>query len=186
MATGGKQETASTSSLHRPASIALSSDYEESPEKPENILSPMSPSSHFTRSIIANARDCIFPYVTLCHWDNIMGPRVRHLWLTRTSSRQLTKDVLQSVSSHTLNSEICRDPTEPNIDLRLNVAPDRNLAFYSALFGALGIHEYCVHSLCFVMSHKNLRHFLPMMETCRLWLLRMVSRLRVLLQKVTN
>lgn len=70
-------------------------------------ITPLSPSSKFTESSIDIPGQNLIKYMMLSHWDNILGPRVVHVWNMGTSS--LDSGFLSRISSQSLSGEICRE-----------------------------------------------------------------------------
>ena len=154
-------------------------------------LSPQTPSSQFKKCRLENEGDVPTPLLAavLCHWDNIVGPKVRYLWLTgrRAPPALLTIDLLNFLAHYTVSGEIARDPTDPNVETKLYTSADKGVALVSLVFGAVGYSQcLTVHSLSLIASHHELACFLKYKDVCLEWLQRVVPRLRVLLAKVSD
>lgn len=148
--------------------------------------SPKSPGSLYSKTTLQNAPDNLLSSIVLCYWDNILGPRVRHLWETpSTEMPSATSEVLHQIASHTLSGEICRDPTDPHVDTKFFVIKEGGFLVHSFVFGALGLTDFGVHSLSAVMREDNMSRCLQLQSLLHQWMTRGVARLRVLMEKVT-
>ena len=74
----------------------------------EEECSPMSPSSSFSVSSIGNIEHSFVDALLLCGWDNILGPRLEHVWYVRGRPQPHT-NILRYVTTQALSGEICRD-----------------------------------------------------------------------------
>lgn len=151
---------------------------------PKSVLSPTSPSSVFSKSVIAAMDDCILDGVLLSQWDNILGPRIRHLWLT-SSPQGFTLDMLNHVATQTLCGDICRDPESPHIDTKLYIVKEKNIVIHTFIFGAMGKADLAVHSLSLIIALAEYTSYLQVHNLCSTWMHRLLAKLRVLLEKVT-
>ena len=145
-------------------------------------LSPKSPSSIFTKTVLEGSKGSIISAILLSQWDNILGPRIRHLW-TNENQNNITLDILNHVASHTLSGEICRDPTERDIDTKFYVIKDKGVVVTAFVFGAMGLSDMAVHSLSIIVPHSQLNSFLHLHDLSLRWLTRFISKLRILLEK---
>lgn len=69
---------------------------------------PLSPSSGFSVSSIGNIEHSFVDALLLCHWDNILGPKMEHVWYV-TGRPQPHTNILRFVTNQVLSGEICRD-----------------------------------------------------------------------------
>lgn len=148
-----------------------------------STLSPKTPSSTFGRTVIEESQSSVILAVVLSHWDNILGPRIRHLWHIRTLEEQINADVLHYIASHTLSGEICRDPTDSNIDSKFYVLQDKQLIVTAFLFSAIDKGDLVVHSLSVIVHYKHLHIYLNWQQLTTSWMYRGVAKLRILLDK---
>jgi len=149
-----------------------------------SILSPKTPSSVFGRTVIEESQSSVILAVVLSHWDNILGPRIRHLWHIRSLEEQINADILHYIASHTLSGEICRDPSDSNIDSKFYVLQDKQLIVTAFLFSAVDKSDLVVHSLSVIVHYKNLHIYLNWQQLTTSWMYRGVAKLRILLDKV--
>lgn len=70
--------------------------------------SPLSPSSAFSVSSIGNIEHSFVDALLLCQWDNILGPKLEHVWYV-TGRPQPHTNILRFVTNQVLSGEICRD-----------------------------------------------------------------------------
>ena len=148
-----------------------------------SLLSPKSPSSVFTKSTLNHSKEGFVSCLVLCNWDNIMGPKVRHLWMSE-SMDNVTMDTLVNIATHTLSGEICRDPLDSNIDTKFYAMKEKGIIVTSVIFGAMGLHDMTVHSLSLIVPHSQMKRYLQLHELCLSWISYFISKLRILLEKV--
>ena len=149
-----------------------------------SLLSPKSPSSVFTKSTLKNSKDGLISCLVLCNWDNIMGPKVRHLWMSETMDN-VTMDTLVNIATHTLSGEICRDPLDSNIDTKFYAMKEKGIIVTSVIFGAMGLHDMTVHSLSLIVPHSQMKRYLQLHELSLSWISYFIAKLRILLEKVS-
>lgn len=145
-------------------------------------LSPKSPSSVFSKTVLENSKGCILNAILLSQWDNILGPKIRHLW-TSENPNNVTLPVLTHIASHTLSGEICRDPTAGDIDTKFYVMKDKGLVITAFVFGAMGLNDMAVHSLSVIVPHSQLSTFLHLYDLSLSWIRRFITKLRILLDR---
>ncbi len=148
-----------------------------------SLFSPKSPSSVFTKSTLENSRDGLVSCVVLCNWDNIMGPKVRHLWMSEGMDN-VTMDALVNIANHTLSGEICKDPLDSNIDTKFYALKEKDLIVTSLIFGAMGLHDMALHSLCIIVPLSEMKRYLQLHDLCLAWISHFIAKLRILLEKV--
>ena len=150
-----------------------------------SLLSPKSPSSVFTKSTLnsSKSKEGLISCLVLCNWDNIMGPKVRHLWMSE-SMDNVTMDTLVNIATHTLSGEICRDPLDSNIDTKFYAMKEKGIIVTSVIFGAMGLHDMSVHSLSLIVPHSQMKRYLQLHELCLSWISYFIAKLRILLEKV--
>ena len=148
-----------------------------------SLLSPKSPSSVFTKSTLQHTKEGLVSCLVLCNWDNIMGPKVRHLWMSENMDN-VTMDTLVNIATHTLSGEICRDPLDSNIDTKFYAMKEKGIIVTSVIFGAMGLHDMTVHSLSMIVPHSQMKRYLQLHELCLAWISYFIFKLRILLEKV--
>ena len=75
---------------------------------PDDLISPTSPSSAFSVSAIGNIELSFIDALLLCQWDNILGPRLEHVWYVSGRPQPHT-NILRFITTQVLSGEICRD-----------------------------------------------------------------------------
>lgn len=148
-------------------------------------ISPKSPGSLYTKTSIDCTANSLVTHIPLCFWDNILGPRVCHLWsCDDTDETPANRSALNHIASLTLCGEICRDPTDPNVDFKFFLIKESGLIVTSFVFGALGSTDFGMHSLSVVVKQSHMQRCLQMQQLMKSWMLRGVGQLRVLMEKV--
>lgn len=148
-------------------------------------LTPSSPSSKYTKSGISGLDESNSPFrgIVLSFWDNILGPRVRHVWrIGRTE--MIPSDLLSHITSQVLSCEICRDPYKCDIDYKFYNLPHKGVIVPAFVFSAKGSHSIAVHSLYIVIPNTELKFYLEIHETLTCCFRRLTGKLRVILDKV--
>ncbi len=155
----------------------------QTPDPEPSLLSPKSPSSVFTKSVLEKSKNGLVRCVVLCNWDNIMGPKVRHLWMSEGMD-SVTMDTLINIANHTLSGEICKDPLDSNIDSKFYAMRDKEIIVTSLIFGAMGLHDMTLHSLCVIVPLAEMKRYLQLHDLCLSWISYFIAKLRILLEKV--
>ncbi|XP_075382966.1 guanine nucleotide exchange factor C9orf72 homolog isoform X4 [Mycteria americana] len=62
---------------------------------------------------------------TFAYWDNILGPRVRHIWAPKTEQVLLSDGEITFLANHTLNGEILRNAESGAIDVKFFVLAEK-------------------------------------------------------------
>lgn len=150
-------------------------------------VTPSSPSSKYTKSSLIGINESNSPFlgIVLSFWDNILGPRVRHVW--RASQKEaLQSDLLSHITSQVLSCEICRDPFKCDIDYKFYNLPHKGVIVPAFVFTAKGTHGIAVHSLFLVLPVSELKFYLEIHETLTSCFQRLTGKFRVILDKVSE
>ena len=142
-----------------------------------------SPSTAFTQTPLQNAEKCIVQSVLLSYWDNILGPKIHHLWYNPTEEL-LSRKMLSYISSHTLNGEICRELTESSVDNKIYFIAEESLIVTAFIFSAMSKMGMSVFSLSVITPMCYKKTYLSWHELCVLWMTRSIGKFRILLDKV--
>ena len=126
---------------------------------------------------------CIVKGVLLSQWDNILGPRIRHLWFTN-EAKGFTLDSLNHIAVQTLCGDICRDPEASHIDSKLYLVKEKDVLVHTFLFGAMGKANLAVHSLSLIIPQNFHSHYMKLYSLCSTLMNRLIAKLRLLLEKV--
>ena len=146
---------------------------------------PKSPSSIFSCSTLPDSSSSIIAGVLLCYWDNILGPKIRHLWTSELKDSPLQMKTLNFIANHTLSGEICRDLLDPSVDSKFYVLRDKQVIVTSFVFGGMGKGDLAVHSLSVIIPYVELTLYLNWHQLCVSHVSHLVVKLRILLEKVT-
>ncbi|WAR23180.1 CI072-like protein [Mya arenaria] len=147
-------------------------------------VTPSSPSSKYSKSelIRINLDHCPFQGLALSFWDNILGPRTRHVW-NISNEKPLKSDLLSLITSQVLSCEICRDPFKSDIDFKFYNLPYKDVVVPAFVFSAKGSNGISVHSLYVVIPISGLKFYLKIHEVLQSCLQRLIRKLRVILDK---
>lgn len=148
-------------------------------------VTPSSPSSMYTKSSIVGLDNTNSPFrgIVLSFWDNILGPRVKHVWPIG-QKEMLKSDLLSHITSQVLSCEICRDLLKCDIDYKFYNLPHKGVIVPAFVFSARGSHGIAVHCVYIVMSSSELKYYLEIHEALSCCFQRLVGKLRVILDKV--
>jgi hypothetical protein len=144
-------------------------------------ITPLSPSSKFTESKIDIPGQTLIKYMMLSHWDNILGPRVVHVWNMGSSSLDMT--LLSRISSQSLSGEICREVTN-FVDHKMYEIPESDVFVTAFIFSALGISGPCVHALSIVIHKSDMVFFLNTQQLFQKCFERIIGKFKVILSQV--
>ena len=149
-------------------------------------VTPSSPSSKYTKSRLLDVDParCPFRGFVLAFWDNILGPRTRHVWNVDYDNL-LKSDLLSHITSQVLSCEICRDPFNCDADFKFYNLPHKGVVVPAFVFSAKGTHGMAVHSLYVVIPKTEMKFYLEIHEILQCCLQRLVGKFRVLLDKVS-
>ena len=139
-------------------------------------------------SMLADSKHSVFETVMLAQWDNIMGPKIRQLWLTDSNDSEVTKDMsyFTYLARYTLSGEICRDVFERAIDSKLYMLNERSLLIHTFIFSAISKGDLAIHTLLFVLPLSCKTYYMKLYELMETAMQMPISSLRVLLEKVCS
>lgn len=144
--------------------------------------SPMSPSSSFSVSSIGNIEHSFVDALLLCGWDNILGPRLEHVWYVRGRPQPHT-NILRYVTTQALSGEICRDVLSNQVDFKFFDIPDKGIIIPTFVFSAQGSRGLALKALALVIPNSELPLYLHQDELIQAWFTRIVAKLRVICAK---
>ena len=124
-----------------------------------DVTTPLSPSSKFTTSAFNIPGQNLIHNIVLSHWDNILGPKVMHVWNLVPDSVQHSA-TLNQVTSQTLSGEICRDVYNSNIDFKFYDLPSSGIFVAAFVFTATGVGGPGVHALSVLFPKCHLQFYL--------------------------
>ncbi|CAL1540278.1 unnamed protein product [Lymnaea stagnalis] len=148
----------------------------------EDSSTPLSPSSAFSVSSIGNIEHSFIDALLLCQWDNILGPRLEHVWYV-TGRPQPHTNILRFVTSQVLSGEICRDIHSSQVDFKFFDIPDKGVIIPAFIFSAHGSTGISLQSLALIIPNSELTLYLHQVDLIHSWFTRIVAKLRVLCAK---
>ena len=183
-------ETEKTKNLLRNSSVGVihlnpdAPPHHSVPVVQEVPVTPLSPSSVYSKSVLTEIPESVFCAIALSTWDNILGPRVQHVWRF-PNSQGLISDVLSHITRQVLSCEICRDLTNSAIDYKFYNLPDRGIIVPAFIFSAKGPCGLAVHSLSLILPASELHFFLEIHPVVQCCFQRLVGKLKIILDKVS-
>uniref|UniRef100_A0A3Q2Q9E7 C9orf72-SMCR8 complex subunit n=1 Tax=Fundulus heteroclitus TaxID=8078 RepID=A0A3Q2Q9E7_FUNHE len=144
---------------------------------------PQSPA--VAKTEVAVEGDCPLLAATFAYWDNILGPRVRHIWAPRGEQLMYLSDgEVTFLANHTLNGEILRSAECGAVDVKFFVLAEKGVIIVSLIFdGELkGDKNTCALSI--ILPQAELAFYLPLHAVCVERLKHVIRRGRIWMQKV--
>ena len=127
----------------------------------------------------------LFSGILLAYWDNIMGPRVKRLWLGDNHEKfNITQETINFVSSHTLNGELCRVREEGSVDTKFYVLPDRGYLFSAFIFTGESKSGKTIFSLSLILAYSELDCYLTLQQLLSQRLKVLITKYRIFQEKV--
>uniref|UniRef100_A0A0B6ZUZ3 Uncharacterized protein n=1 Tax=Arion vulgaris TaxID=1028688 RepID=A0A0B6ZUZ3_9EUPU len=143
---------------------------------------PLSPTSSFSVSSIGNIEHSFIDALLLCHWDNILGPKLEHVWYVTGRSQPHT-NILRFVTNQVLSGEICRDVHCSQVDFKFFDIPDKGVIIPSFIFSAQGSSGISLQAIALIIPNSELTLYLHQVDLIHSWLTRVISKLRVICAK---
>ncbi|CAB1335319.1 unnamed protein product, partial [Coregonus sp. 'balchen'] len=131
--------------------------------------------------------ECPLLAATFAYWDNILGPRVRHIWAPRCEQPLLLSDgEVTFLANHTLNGEILRSAECGAVDVKFFVLAEKGVIIVSLIFdGELkGDKNTCALSI--ILPQTELAFYLPLHTVCVERLKHIIRKGRIWMQKGYN
>uniref|UniRef100_A0A8C7SXX9 Uncharacterized protein n=1 Tax=Oncorhynchus mykiss TaxID=8022 RepID=A0A8C7SXX9_ONCMY len=128
--------------------------------------------------------ECPLLAATFAYWDNILGPRVRHIWAPRCEQPLLLSDgEVTFLANHTLNGEILRSAECGAVDVKFFVLAEKGVIIVSLIFdGELkGDKNTCALSI--ILPQTELAFYLPLHTVCVERLKHIIRKGRIWMQK---
>ena len=129
--------------------------------------------------------ECPLLAATFAYWDNILGPRVRHIWVPRCEQSLFLRDgEVTFLANHTLNGEILRSAECGAVDVKFFVLAEKGVIIVSLIFdGELkGDKNTCALSI--ILPQTELGFYLPLHTVCVERLKHIIRKGRIWMQKV--
>lgn len=133
---------------------------------------------------------CPLLAATFAYWDNILGPRVRHIWAPKEQSHDssllLSDGEVTFLANHTLNGEILRSAESGAVDVKFFVLAEKGVLIVSLIFdGELkGDKNTCALSV--ILPQTELGFYLPLHNVCVERLKHIIRKARICMQKGYN
>ncbi|XP_028833965.1 guanine nucleotide exchange C9orf72-like [Denticeps clupeoides] len=130
---------------------------------------------------------CPLLAATFAYWDNILGPRVRHIWAPRRHAAEslllLSDGEVTFLANHTLNGEILRSAESGAVDVKFFVLAEKGVIIVSLIFdGELkGDKNTCALSI--ILPQEELSFYLPLHAVCVERLKHIIRKGRICMQK---
>uniref|UniRef100_A0A8C9VL23 C9orf72-SMCR8 complex subunit n=1 Tax=Scleropages formosus TaxID=113540 RepID=A0A8C9VL23_SCLFO len=124
---------------------------------------------------------------TFAYWDNILGPRVRHIWVPKgPPALTLGDGDITFLANHTLNGEILRSAESGAVDVKFFVLAEKGVVIVSLIFdGDLkGDRNTCALSI--ILPQTELDFYLPLHAVCVERLKHIIRKGRIWMQKGYN
>lgn len=145
---------------------------------------PLSPSSAYAQKMLFDVPHSFMDAILFCHWDNILGPRLEHVWYVNDRP-QPHLNILRFITSQVLSGEICRELETSRIDFKFCDIPDKGVVIPSFVFSAQRGGDLGLHAMALVIPNSELSVFLQVNTIVQSWFNRIISKFRVLLEKVS-
>uniref|UniRef100_A0A3Q3N046 C9orf72-SMCR8 complex subunit n=1 Tax=Labrus bergylta TaxID=56723 RepID=A0A3Q3N046_9LABR len=146
---------------------------------------PQSPA--VAKSEVVVDGECPLLAATFAYWDNILGPRVRHIWTPKGDQLMFLSDgEVTFLANHTLNGEILRSAECGAVDVKFFVLAEKGVIIVSLIFdGELkGDKNTCALSI--ILPQTELAFYLPLHTICVERLKHVIRRGRIWMQKGYN
>ncbi|XP_076831102.1 guanine nucleotide exchange factor C9orf72 homolog [Brachyhypopomus gauderio] len=146
------------------------------------VCPPQSPA--VAKTEVAVEGWCPLLAATFAYWDNILGPRVRHIWAPKGQGSLLLSDgEVTFLANHTLNGEILRSAESGAVDVKFFVLAEKGVIIVSLIFdGELkGDKNTCALSI--ILPQVELGFYLPLHSVCVERLKHVVRKGRICMQK---
>ncbi|XP_014376540.1 guanine nucleotide exchange factor C9orf72 homolog isoform X2 [Alligator mississippiensis] len=103
---------------------------------------------------------------TFAYWDNILGPRVRHIWAPKTEQVLLSDGEITFLANHTLNGEILRNAESGAIDVKFFVLAEKGVIIVSLIFDGNWNGDRSTYGLSIILPQTELSFYLPLHRVC--------------------
>ncbi|XP_061874642.1 guanine nucleotide exchange factor C9orf72 homolog isoform X2 [Colius striatus] len=103
---------------------------------------------------------------TFAYWDNILGPRVRHIWAPKTEQVLLSDGEITFLANHTLNGEILRNAESGAIDVKFFVLAEKRVIIVSLIFDGNWNGDRSTYGLSIILPQSELSFYLPLHRVC--------------------
>uniref|UniRef100_A0A4W3HMS4 C9orf72-SMCR8 complex subunit n=1 Tax=Callorhinchus milii TaxID=7868 RepID=A0A4W3HMS4_CALMI len=123
---------------------------------------------------------------TFAYWDNILGPRVRHIWAPKNEQMLLSDGEITFLANHTLNGEILRSAKSGAIDVKFFVLAEKGVIIVSLIFDGNMNGDRSTYALSVILPQSELSFYLPLHRVCVDRLTHIIRKGRIWMYKVMN
>lgn len=123
---------------------------------------------------------------TFAYWDNILGPRVRHIWAPKTDEVVLSDGEITFLANHTLNGEILRNAESGAIDVKFFVLAEKEVIIVSLIFDGNWNGDRSTYGLSIILPQTELCFYLPLHRVCVARLTHIIRKGRIWMHKVSG
>ncbi|XP_078008970.1 guanine nucleotide exchange factor C9orf72 homolog isoform X3 [Phascolarctos cinereus] len=124
------------------------------------------PSPAVAKTEIALSGDSPLLAATFAYWDNILGPRVRHIWAPKIQQLLLSDGEITFLANHTLNGEILRNAESGAIDVKFFVLSEKGVIIVSLIFDGNWNGDRSTYGLSIILPQTELSFYLPLHRVC--------------------
>lgn len=121
---------------------------------------------------------------TFAYWDNILGPRVRHIWAPKSEQQLLSDGEITFLANHTLNGEILRNAESGAIDVKFFVLAEKGVIIVSLIFDGNWNGDRSTYGLSIILPQSELSFYLPLHRVCVDRLTHIIRKGRIWMHKV--
>ncbi|KAH0521596.1 hypothetical protein LTLLF_100165 [Microtus ochrogaster] len=142
------------------------------------------PSPAVAKTEIALCGESPLLAATFAYWDNILGPRVRHIWAPKTEQVLLSDGEITFLANHTLNGEILRNAESGAIDVKFFVLSEKGVIIVSLIFDGNWNGDRSTYGLSIILPQTELSFYLPLHRVCVDRLTHIIRKGRIWMHKV--
>lgn len=121
---------------------------------------------------------------TFAYWDNILGPRVRHIWAPKSDEEVLSDGEITFLANHTLNGEILRNAESGAVDVKFFVLSEKGVIIVSLIFDGNWNGDRSTYGLSVILPQTELSFYLPLHRVCVARLTHIIRKGRIWMHKV--
>ncbi|XP_061700142.1 guanine nucleotide exchange factor C9orf72 homolog isoform X2 [Syngnathoides biaculeatus] len=146
---------------------------------------PQSPA--VAKSEIVIEGECPLLAATFAYWDNILGPRVHHIWAPKVDHMMFLSDGdVTFLANHTLNGEILRSAECGAVDVKFFVLAEKGVVIVSLIFDGELKGDKNTFALSIILPQTELAFYLPLHTICVERLKHAIRKGRIWMQKGYN
>ncbi|KAM5194672.1 guanine nucleotide exchange factor C9orf72 homolog isoform 2-T2 [Mantella aurantiaca] len=120
---------------------------------------------------------------TFAYWDNILGPRVRHIWAPKSDEEVLSDGEITFLANHTLNGEILRNAESGAVDVKFFVLSEKGVIIVSLIFDGNWNGDRSTYGLSVILPQTELSFYLPLHRVCVARLTHIIRKGRIWMHK---